>query len=238
MKILSWNVATIRKFSNFKYLESSFYNIIALQEIRYNNLPDLKANYKLPNYYDYWSVSKTKGYSGCVLYVKDKPYKTIIDDDGRYIILFYKDYYVINVYVMNSGEKLQRLKNRIEWDTEFKLLRDFNCSHTSIDVKSPETKLYKPGYTIEERTSFSNLLSEFKLTDTFRYLHPNLIKYSYFSYRNNSRARNHGWRLDYVLVSSSLNQHIKSSDIHTEIKGSDHVPISCELNIFLNELDE
>lgn len=249
MKIISWNIASIRKFNQFDYFQNK-YDIIAIQEIRYNNLKDLKTNYSIKGYHDFWSVSKTPGYSGCGIYVKSLPLESIIDEDGRYIILLYDHFIIINVYVMNSGEKLQRLENRIEWDKSFRkilfeltkahehkkliLIGDMNCSVEAIDVKNPRTKLRKPGYTFEERHSFKQLINELNFIDTFRYLHPDDVKYSYFSYRNNARKSHSGWRLDYVLVSKELANKVTISDIEENVVGSDHVPIICNINIFLN----
>jgi len=218
MKILSWNIVSIRKFSNFKYISLDT-DIIAIQEIKYNNVDDLKANYKLEGYFDFWSVSKKPGYSGCGLYVKVKPYHSIVDNDGRYIILYYDNFFIVNTYVMNAGEKLKNLNNRLAWDLMFRsllndliikhkkeiiLIGDMNCAHQPIDVKNPLTKLKSPGYSVEERESFNKLLETLNLIDTFRYLNPNSVKYSYFSYRNNARKNHSGWRLDYILISKGL----------------------------------
>jgi exodeoxyribonuclease-3 len=246
MKLLSWNIASIRKFKNFDYIIKNNFDIICLQEIRYNNINDLQSNYNINNYYSYWSLSKKLGYSGCVTYTKYKPINNIIDEDGRYIILEFEHYFIVNVYVMNSGEKLQRLDKRLEWDKEFNnvllsvcknkeliIIGDLNCAHESIDVKNPETKLKKPGYTIEERLSFSNLLSQHNLIDIFRHIYPNVIKYSYYSYRSNIKSRHNGWRLDYILTRNSLIDKIIDIDIKENIFGSDHVPLICEINIFI-----
>jgi exodeoxyribonuclease III len=246
MRIVSWNIASIRKFKNYTYLENN-YDVIAIQEIRYNNLKDLKNNYTLNDYYDYWSISKTPGYSGCGIYVKQEPLDVLIDDDGRYIILYYKNFFIVNVYVMNSGETLQRLNERIKWDEMFKnllfnisyqtnkkliLIGDMNCARCEIDVKNPKNKLNKPGFSIEERESFEKLLTKLNLVDSYRHLHPNTIKYSYFSYRNRSKKTHSGWRLDYILISKELISNLIFADIDEDVDGSDHVPITCEINIF------
>ena len=248
MRIVSWNIASIRTFNKYDFFNN--YDLICIQELRLNDINTLREKYKYKNYYDYWSVSKTPGYSGCGIYSKYEPLNYICDDDGRYIVLIYKNYIVINVYVMNSGNNLQRLSNRIEWDDLFKkliknltnqynkkliLIVDFNCAHNYMDVKNSQNKLKKPGFTDQERESFSNLLDTFNLVDTYRYLHPNTIKYSYFNYRHHSKKTHSGWRLDYILISKELLRKLLDGDIHENIDGSDHVPITCEINIFLNE---
>jgi exodeoxyribonuclease-3 len=114
--------------------------------------------------------------------------------------------------------KLQEIKNVI-------LCGDLNVAHKEIDLKNPKANLRTAGYTIEERTSFELLLEKTKMKDTFRVLHPDEVKYSYWSYRFNSREKGTGWRIDYFLLSSKLIKKLLKSDILSEIYGSDHAPI-------------
>ena len=108
------------------------------------------------------------------------------------------------------------------------LCGDLNVAHQEIDIKNPKANERNAGFTIEERTAFSTLLAEGYL-DTFRHLHPDLVKYSWWSYRMNARAKGIGWRIDYFLVSNSLASQVAVADIYTDIFGSDHAPILLEI---------
>jgi exodeoxyribonuclease-3 len=207
------------------------------------------------NYYSYWSPCKTKkGYSGTAIFSKIEPLDVIYglkinnidyDDEGRVITCEYKKYYLIHVYTPNSGEALKRLDFRVKtWDKMFikyiNILQekkpviicgDLNVAHKEIDIKNSKTNLQSAGFTIEERESFDILLSDLNVIDTFRYLKPLEIKYSFWSYRFKSREKNAGWRLDYFLLSKKLLKKIINSDIIIDIMGSDHAPIILEINI-------
>jgi exodeoxyribonuclease-3 len=194
--------------------------------------------------YRYWSPCiKTGGYSGTAIFSKKEPINVIyglendLDDEGRVITLEFKKFFLIHVYTPNSGRALERLKWRTEtWDKAFlkhieKLKKpvivcgDLNVAHKEIDIKNSKTNLKTAGFTVEERESFSNILEKANLIDTFRYKHPEEIKYSFWSYMRNARAKNIGWRLDYFLVTDKLKTKISKSDILTDVQGSDHAPI-------------
>ena len=106
---------------------------------------------------------------------------------------------------------------------------DLNVAHNPIDLKNPKSNTHNAGFTIEERTAFNRLLST-GLVDTFRYLYPDTIKYSWWSYMFNARKNNAGWRIDYYLVSEKIKDKIINAEIHNEIMGSDHCPVSLEIN--------
>lgn len=205
---------------------------------------------KYPKYkYRYWSPCKTRGgYSGTAIFSKKKPisvsYGLIhenkqIDDEGRVITLELKNYYVIHVYTPNSGQALNRLAWRTTvWDTAFKnyinelqklksviVCGDLNVAHQPIDLKNPKTNTKTAGFTDEERNSFSKILLDCKLVDSYRTLNLEKVEYSYWSYMRKSREKNVGWRIDYFLISEKNKNKIKKSDILTEIMGSDHAPI-------------
>ena len=197
----------------------------------------------------YWSPCKTKGgYSGTAILCKKEPlnisyglkYKNKeIDDEGRVIVIEYKKFYILHVYTPNSGQALARLEWRTTiWDRAFALYinklqeikpiivcGDLNVAHTAIDLKNPKTNLKTAGYTEEERNSFSKILSECNLIDTYRKKNPEKIEYSFWSYMRKSREKNIGWRIDYFLVSDTIIKKVKDSSILTEIYGSDHAPI-------------
>jgi exodeoxyribonuclease-3 len=167
------------------------------------------------------------------------------NNEGRLITCEFDNFYLVHVYTPNAGQFLKRLDYRVnEWDNNFlkhllKLKKkkplivcgDLNVAHEEIDLKNPKQNLRTAGFTIEERNSLNNILNKTNLIDTFRYFNPNTIKYSYWSYRFNSRTKNTGWRIDYFLVSKRLLKYIIKSDILVDILGSDHAPIILEINI-------
>lgn len=219
----------------------------------YNDVIDFINSNLEHKYLSYWSPCKTKnGYSGTAIYTKKKPLSVIYglnvdnheyDDEGRVITLEFSKYYIIHVYTPNSGDALARLNFRVnKWDNAFckyiEILQkhkkiiicgDLNVAHNEIDLKNPKTNHNTAGFTNEERISFTNILTKTNLIDTFRYLHKDTIKYSFWSYRFKSREKNAGWRIDYFLVSEKYKKKIIKSDILTDIKGSDHAPIILEI---------
>ena len=128
---------------------------------------------------------------------------------------------------------LNHLRNYLNELSKFKpviLCGDLNVAHNPIDLKNPKTNERNAGYTIEERTKFSELLNS-GFTDSFRYLYPNEIKYSWWSYRFQARLKNAGWRIDYFVVSNEINNKIIDAKIHSDVLGSDHCPVELEINL-------
>jgi len=257
MKIIAWNINGIRSSMKGKELydliEDEKPDIICFGETKVscpfvdvqNELKDKIKGYK----YRYWSPCKTKGgYSGTAIFCKKQPNSIIyglddIDEEGRVIILEFEKFFLLHVYTPNSGEELKRLEYRTKtWDKVFRkkiielqehkpvvVCGDLNVAHKEIDLKNPKTNLKTAGYTIEERESFDKLLKDAELVDTFRFLNPEKVEYSYWSYRFNSRKKNTGWRIDYFLVSDKIIKNVKKSLILTEIMGSDHAPVKLVL---------
>lgn len=215
----------------------------------------IKFNEQLNNkYFNYWSQCSVKaGYSGTVICTKIEPINVIYglnidneeyDREGRVITCEFDKYFIVHVYTPNSGEVLKRLDYRVNiWDEKFRLYLnslqkkkpvilcgDLNVAHNEIDLKNPKTNLKSAGFTIEERNSFNTLLNETKFIDVFRHLYPTDIKYSYWSYRFNSRKKNSGWRIDYFLVSKKLIKKIINCDI-LDVLGSDHAPIILDITL-------
>ena len=256
MKIVSFNVNGLRAILNKNFandFELLNADIFSLNETKLNDdnfkesIPFVKDGY-----YAYWTNAKVrKGYSGVLVYTKKKPLSVHYgleggkyDDEGRVITLEYDNFYYIACYVPNAGDGLKRLDFRLEFEKD--LLNylnglkqkksliyagDLNVAHQEIDLKNPKANVNNAGFTIQEREAMTNLLSNGYI-DTFRYLNPNEIKYSWWSYRFNSRQNNAGWRIDYFIVSENLKDKLISSLIHNQIYGSDHCPI--ELNIDLD----
>jgi exodeoxyribonuclease-3 len=258
MKIIAWNINGIRSSMKGKELydliEDEKPDIICFGETKIscpfvdvqNELKDKIKGYK----YRYWSPCKTKGgYSGTAIFCKKQPNSIIyglddIDEEGRVIILEFEKFFLLHVYTPNSGEELKRLDYRTKtWDKVFRkkvielqehkpviVCGDLNVAHKEIDLKNPKTNLKTAGYTIEERESFDKLLKDAELVDTYRFLNPEKVEYSYWSYRFNSRKKNTGWRIDYFLISEKYIKNVKKSLILTEIMGSDHAPVKLVLN--------
>jgi exodeoxyribonuclease-3 len=261
MKIISWNLNGLRsvltkdkqgkKTSNENVLEILIKeqdpDILCLQETR---CPcDFKVEFKeLPYKYILSSTTK-KGYSGVAIFSKEKPIKIYTDfihnEEGRIIIFEFYNFYIVNAYVPNSKSDLSRIDYRINvWEKEIRdylnkyqkkkaviYLGDLNVAASEIDIYNAKSNEKKHGYTIEERTAFADLLDKCKLIDTFRYMHPKDIKYSWFSNFAKSRERGIGWRIDYILISERLKNNVKNADILSEYFGSDHIPVLLDIDI-------
>jgi len=252
MKIISWNVNGIRAivkkefFESVKALEP---DILCLQESKAQDIEIEKAVSEIQDFQLYSNSAEKKGYSGTVVLskiptkeVKNNIGIDIHDLEGRVITVEYSDFYLVNVYVPNSGQKLEKLEYRTQWDKDFLsylkqlektkpviITGDFNVAHKAIDLKNDKSNYNKTaGYTQKEIDGMDNLLAA-GFVDVFRHFHPEEVAYTYWSYRFKSREKNTGWRLDYFLVSSSLLDKISSASILPEYMGSDHCPIALEI---------
>lgn len=249
MKFISWNVnglrACMQKGFNDYFLNEDA-DFFSVQE---SKMQEGQADIDIEGYYRFMNSAERRGYSGTIIYTKHKPLNVIYgihdeyNDEGRVITLEYDNYYLVNAYVPNSKEGLLRLDYRMIYEDKLRnyLLElndkkpviycgDLNVAHERIDIKNPDTNTKNPGFTIEERTKMTELLNA-GFIDTYRYLYPEKIEYSWWSYRFNSRANNTGWRIDYFIVSNSLKDKIVDAKIHTDIFGSDHCPIELDINI-------
>lgn len=164
--------------------------------------------------------------------------------EGRVLSLDLGKFYLVNVYVPNSKPDLSRLELREkEWDPEFlQFLKelektkpvvvcgDFNVAHEEIDIARPKTNHHSAGFTDEERQGMTNYLNA-GLIDTFRTLHPKAVRYTWWSHWGKARENNVGWRIDYFLISKNLRKNLKSAEIYENYMGSDHCPISIDLEI-------
>lgn len=244
-KYISWNVNGLRaviKKGFLEYIEEQNPDIIGLQEIK---LSEGLLDLEIPGYNMYYNYAERKGYSGTAIFTKEKPINVTYgigieehDNEGRVITAEFSEYYFVTVYTPNSKDKLLRLDYRMIWEDEFlKYLKnlekskpvivcgDLNVAHKEIDLKNPKTNTRNPGFTIEERNKFTNLLDS-GFIDTFRYFYPDKeFAYSWWSYRGNARKNNTGWRIDYFCVSESLKNRITDAEIQSNIEGSDHCPV-------------
>ena len=254
MRFVSFNVNGLRAIlkkdfvSDFNKLDA---DIFVIEETKYTDNPKEEFPFLPEGYFAYQRTSQVrKGYSGVAVYSKKEPLSVHYgllnnkyDEEGRVITLEFEDFYFVGAYVPNSGEELKRLPFRTEYEHDlveyFAELEkkkpvvytgDLNVAHNEIDLKNPDSNHHNPGFTDEERSMFSNLLSK-GYVDTFRYLHPTAVEYSWWSYRFNSREKNIGWRIDYFIVSDSLKNKVKESKILSDIKGSDHCPVLMEIDL-------
>lgn len=250
MKFISWNVNGLRAcvgkdFSqSFESLNADFF---CLQETK---MQAGQLELQFPGYTSYWNYAEKKGYSGTAIYTRKEPlavsYGLGIDEhdhEGRVITLEYDKFFLVTVYTPNAQEELRRLDYRMTWEDAFQaylhqldakkpviVCGDMNVAHQEIDLKNPKTNRRSAGFTDEERSKMTQLLSN-GFTDTFRTLHPEQVTYSYWSYRFRAREKNAGWRIDYFLISDRLRPQLKGASIHTEIYGSDHCPVELDIDI-------
>ncbi len=248
MRFISWNVNGIRAcvqkgFTD--YFQQSDADIFCLQETK---LQAGQIDLQTDGYEQFWNYAEKKGYSGTAVFTRRTPLSVAYglgieehDHEGRVITLEYPDFYFITVYTPNSQDQLKRLEYRMKWEEAFRtyltelnqkkgviVCGDMNVAHEEIDLKNPKTNRRNAGFTDEERGKMSELL-EAGFTDSYRYLYPDKIEYSWWSYRFRAREKNAGWRIDYFLVSNDLQDRIQEARIHTDIMGSDHCPVELEI---------
>ena len=248
MKLISWNVNGLRACvgkgfeESFGQLDADFF---CLQETK---MQEGQLDLQVEGYTSYWNYAEKKGYSGTAVYTRHTPLSVSYgigvdehDHEGRVITLEMADFYLVTVYTPNSQDGLRRLDYRMVWEDAFLaylqaldakkpvvVCGDMNVAHQEIDLKNPKTNRRNAGFTDEERAKFSHLLAS-GFTDTFRLLHPDEIKYSWWSYRFKAREKNAGWLIDYFLVSDRLTDRVHAAEIHNEIMGSDHCPVELVL---------
>ena len=248
MKLISWNVNGIRACLS-KGFEDFFKNIDAdIFCIQETKCQEGQVELEFDGYTSFWNSAEKKGYSGTAIFTKIKPINVTYgigvqehDNEGRVITLEFEKFYMVNVYTPNSKRELERLDYRQIWEDEIRnyLLKlnkkkpvimcgDLNVAHEEIDLKNPKTNRMSAGFTDEEREKMTKLLNA-GFIDTYRYLYPDKIEYSWWSYMRNAREKNVGWRIDYFIVSKDIKDKIVDAKIHSDIFGSDHCPV--ELNI-------
>ena len=246
MKLVSWNVNGLRACAG-KGFEQAFLSLDAdffcLQETK---MQEGQLDLQFPGYTSYWNYAEKKGYSGTAIYTRHQPLSVSYgigieqhDHEGRVITLETADFYLVCVYTPNSQDGLKRLEYRMTWEDDFQnyvkqldkskpviICGDLNVAHEEIDLKNPKTNRKNAGFTDEERQKMTQFLSA-GFTDTFRFFYPDATDiYSWWSYRFRAREKNAGWRIDYFITSQRLNSRLKEANIHTDIYGSDHCPVS------------
>ena len=249
MKLVSWNVNGLRAcmnkgFGDFFHMVDA--DIVCVQETK---MQQGQAEVNFPGCDQFWNSAEKKGYSGTAVFTRLPPLAVVNgmgiaehDQEGRVITLEFADFQLVNVYTPNSQRGLTRLEYRMQWEEEFRrfvaglaakkpviLCGDLNVAHQEIDIKNPAANKNNAGFTPQERDKMTQLL-EAGLTDSFRLLYPDRRDaYSWWSYMANARERNIGWRIDYFLVSSSIDKNIRQAEILPDIMGSDHCPVTLEI---------
>lgn len=253
MKIYSWNVNGIRAVDNKGELDNFFQRfepeILCIQETKAQTEQIKDTILNRDGYYSYMMDAERKGYSGVLVFTKMEPIavrnsNTEFDLEGRYIELEYPTFTLINCYFPNSQDKGKRIDYKLAFNEMVKarcqkltsdgvnviITGDFNVAHNEIDLKNPKTNTKNAGFLPEERNWMSSFL-EMGMIDTFRYLYPDTIKYSWWSYRFQAREKNTGWRIDYFCINQLLQDKLVNAEILNDVFGSDHCPVSIELNI-------
>lgn len=251
MKLISWNVNGLRACMQKGFMD--FFNqqdadMFCLQETK---LQAGQIQMDTPGYVDFWNYAEKKGYSGTAIFSKHAPLSCVygigveeLDTEGRVITAEYEKFYLVTCYTPNSQRELARLAHRMKWEDAFLaylqkldqnkpviLCGDLNVAHQPIDLKNPASNHRNAGFTDEERSCFSRLLSA-GFTDTFRHLNPDATgAYTWWSYMFNARKNNAGWRIDYFVVSERISDKVLAAPIFDQVMGSDHCPVGIEIDI-------
>lgn len=251
MKLISWNVNGFRACLNkgfSEFFREADGDFVCLQEIK---MQPGQADFHPEDYYEYYNSAEKKGYSGTAIFARKALGEPLSvhygmqgkhDDEGRLITLEYPDFYLVCCYVPNAQSELKRIDYRMEFEDDLRnyllglnrthpviYCGDLNVAHEEIDLKNPKSNRGNAGFSDQERGKMTELLNA-GFTDTFRYFYPDRTGiYSWWSYRFNARKNNAGWRIDYFIVSDSLQDRIRDSKILTDITGSDHCPVELDI---------
>lgn len=251
MRFVSWNVNGLRACMQkgfLDYFQDSDADFFCLQETK---LQEGQIDLSLNGYSQYWNYAQKKGYSGTAIFSKHLPLKVTygmdlpeFDTEGRLITLEFPDFFLVTCYTPNAQRELARLDFRMAWEKNFSdylckldarkpviVCGDLNVAHQEIDLKNPKSNRGSAGFSDEERACFTQLLEQ-GFIDTFRFMYPQVTgAYSWWSYMFKARQNNAGWRIDYFLISERLKDKLHQASIHSEIMGSDHCPVSIELEL-------
>lgn len=249
MKFISWNVNGFRSVLTkgfeafFKEADADFF---CLQETK---MQVGQADFSPEGYFSYFFSAEKRGYSGTAIFCKKEPLRVLYGisgkhtDEGRVITLEYDNFYLVCAYVPNAQNELKRIDYRMKFEDDMRAYLcglnelkpviycgDLNVAHNEIDLKNPKTNIGNAGFSYEERGKMTELLDS-GFTDSYRYLHPDTVKYSWWSYMFQARAKNAGWRIDYFIVSDRIKDDITSAEILNDVFGSDHCPVELTIEI-------
>lgn len=257
MRFVSWNVNGLRaivKKDFFESLHKLNADFVCLQETKLQETHVPNADGLVPKgYLHYWSCAEKKGYSGVAVYAKHKPLKVVngfgnakFDSEGRILILYYTAFVLVCVYFPNGQKNAERLQYKLDfYDYLFGNLEqlkndggrviicgDYNTAHNEIDLKHPKANSDTSGFLRIERDWLDKIIG-LGYADTFRELYPEVVKYSWWSYRFSARKSNAGWRIDYFFVSRNILEQglLKAAFIDNDVYGSDHCPVGIEVDL-------
>jgi len=249
MKITTWNVNGYRAISGKGFpawLEQTNPDILCLQEIKSKPVQLTEQQLNIPGYTIHWNPAERPGYSGVATFLRKHPEQLVLglgnpkfDVEGRVIQTVHDGFRLFNIYFPNG----QRGKDRVDYKLEFyrELLAlydsliaageeviitgDFNTAHHEIDLANPKQNQETSGFLPEERAMVDEYVKH-GMVDVFRHLYPEKVQYTWWTYITNARARNVGWRIDYYMISPNLVSRVADVQIHDDVMGSDHCPVS------------
>ena len=249
MKLVSWNVNGFRAVLTHGFadiFESLDADVFCIQETK---MQPGQADFAPEGYHSFWFSAEKKGYSGVAIFSRREPLSVTYGvegkhaDEGRVITLEFEEFYFVGAYVPNAQDGLKRIDYRMEFEDDMRAYLsaldlkkpvvycgDLNVAHNEIDLKNPKANIGCAGFSYEERGKLGELLDA-GFADSFRRLHPEQVKYSWWSYRFKAREKNAGWRIDYFVTSASLNEKLVDAKIHTDVYGSDHCPVELILDL-------
>ena len=255
LSLYSWNVNGIRAASKNGFLDwfkAVDADVVCLQEVKAFR-EQIPQELQAPEGYQvHWNAAQKPGYSGTATYTRIEPTQVHsgigfpeFDSEGRVLITEFKDWAVFNCYFPNSQREGVRLPYKLDFCREFlKVLKgyesrgiapvicgDLNIAHQAIDLKNPKANEKNAGYLPEERAWMTELLNSGYI-DTYRHFFPDQKDaYSWWSYRPGIRERNIGWRLDYFVTAHTLRDRLQAAEIHAQVRGSDHCPVSLKIDL-------
>ncbi|TVQ40559.1 MAG: exodeoxyribonuclease III [Spirochaetaceae bacterium] len=252
-RVFSWNVNGVRAAATkglLEFLQREQPDVLCLQETKAQVSQLGQDIVNPPGYRSYWASAERKGYSGVAVYSRSTPLSVDVmsrprfDCEGRVLLLQYPAFVLITAYFPNSQDGGRRLDYKIDFATSIHrlcdrlvaegrnlvLCGDYNIAHKPIDLEHPTANENNAGYLPEERAWMDGFIGA-GYCDTFRLLHPEPRRYSWWSYRYGARQKNVGWRIDYHCVNRAIGHLVRDADIHHDVYGSDHCPISVALDL-------
>ena len=252
MKLFSWNVNGVRAIEKkgfLDWLSSESPDILCIQETKakFEQLPDTLQN--IDGYFSYWHSAEKLGYSGVATFSKKEPLHVQYglgidkyDKEGRVLITEFDNFLLYNIYFPNGQKDEIRLQYKLDfYDDLLEILDDqvasgnnvivagdWNTAHKEIDLANPKANANYSGFLPVERAQLDTYVDH-GYVDSFRLFHDEPDRYSWWTYRFGARQRNIGWRIDYFFTNQEFADNISDADIHEDVMGSDHCPVSIEL---------
>tara|TARA_B100001964_G_C14212446_1_gene591148 strand:- start:767 stop:1537 length:771 start_codon:yes stop_codon:yes gene_type:complete len=252
MRIFSWNVNGVRAIEKKGFLDwvdQIAPDVLCIQETKahFEQLPDTLKD--IDGYHGYWHSGERKGYSGVATFSKKEPLHVQYglgiekyDKEGRVLITEFEDFLLYNIYFPNGQKDEHRLQYKLDfYDDLLEILNeqvasgvnvlvggDWNTAHQEIDLANPKANQNNSGFMPVERAQIDTYI-ENGYVDTFRLFHDEPERYSWWTYRFGARQRNIGWRIDNFFSNQDFIENIADADIHENVMGSDHCPVSIEL---------